>query len=325
MEISELLKRFFEGSGREHGAPRPDIFDPGQVLADNYEVRAVLGTGGMGQVFEAFDRSLRRRVAIKAAWPEAQTQLASEAQALAAFRHGSLPTVHCISKHDETSFIVMERVCGVTLGDHLRRLLENGDVMPVTEATELLASIAEALAIIHDAGLAHLDVKPDNIMLTPDRRIVMLDFGLATPEFELLRLATSAGTPAYMAPELVSRDIDVRSGHLADIYSLGVTAFELLTGQRPRPVQSFDDLKKISPNATIDTGSCRDDLPRAIANLIDEMLAVHPGERPQSADAIRWQLRKHGELHSGDATVSMLLVEDDIHVAKTLGFYARKF
>jgi len=289
----------------------------------------VLGAGGMGQVFEAQDHSLDRRVAIKANWPNLPAPpLRNEARALAAFRHPSLVTVHGIGVHRGIDYIVMERVYGVSLADLLRQRHALRQRVSVEEALKIFLSIAEGLSVVHGAGIAHRDIKPGNVMLTPDHRVVLMDFGLFLPEFDMAEQKYIAGSPPYMAPEALANVLEAGSGPMMDIYSLGVTAYELLTMRLPRDAEGLDDLWKLHQQPVRDIRELRDDVPDELAELILEMLHRDPGHRPQGAEELAWQLRAIAEGGKPSSpsrrAIRLLVVEDDPDVARILAFYAKK-
>ncbi|MEM6954829.1 MAG: protein kinase [Myxococcota bacterium] len=317
----------------EEGEP---IFSPGEIVAENYEVRSMLGEGGMAQVWEARDHVLDRRVALKAARPEpGMPSLRNEARALAAFRHPSLVTVHALAEHRGIEFIVMERIYGISLADHIEQRQADGVPFKVSEVLGPLIDIAEGLAVVHRAGIAHRDIKPDNVMLTADRRVVLMDFGLVLPEFDVADQKVVAGSPPYMPPEALSNSIERGSGQLVDIYALGVIAYEMLAGHRP-----FDHATDVAALWEMhaagfipDITKFRNDLPDGLPALITEMLAKDPSARPQSAEGIAWSLaRMRAELERPPTTsssppppeegaIDVLLVEDDPDLARIMQFY----
>ena len=214
--------------------PHADIFSPGEVLAETYVIRAVLGAGAMGQVFEAYDRALNRKVAIKAGWPGLEgAPIRKEAQAVAAVRHASMPIVHAVGVHRGVEYVVMERVYGLSLEAYLDKKRAVGEALSIDEVMGLLLAIADGLSAVHRAGIAHRDIKPGNVMLAPDNRVVLVDFGLFLPEFDVCSPETIDGSPQYMAPEVIRNRVEAGLGHLNDLYALGVLAFELLTGELP--------------------------------------------------------------------------------------------
>ncbi len=204
------------------------IFRSGDVLADAYEVRALIGEGGMGQVFDGHDRNLGRRVAIKANFPEVNHSVKAEARALAAVRHPGVVTVYALGTQADVDYLVMEHVSGVSLARHLDRVAS----MPLGERLDVLIAIADGLAAIHRAGISHGDVKPDNVLLAPSGRVVLMDLGLVRAAYEPDE-GLVQGTPAYMAPETVSPRYANGGWHLVDVYAFGVTCFRVLAGKLP--------------------------------------------------------------------------------------------
>src|SRR6478735_6792376 len=210
-----------------------NVFAVGERVADQYEIRRLLGSGGMGQVYEAQDLALNRTVALKVAWPHVGPEpLRREAQVLAAFRHFGLVTAHALGKHRALDFLVMERIPGGSLAHTLARRVR----LPVADAVKILIGICEPLAVLHESGLAHCDLKPANIMMAPGDRVVLLDFGIVRIEQLRGDERLISGSPHYMAPETIQGKVRTGEAHLVDVYALGVIAFALVTGQAP-----FDD------------------------------------------------------------------------------------
>ena len=340
-------------------APSGPIFMQGELVDGVYEVRGLLGEGGMAQVYEAYDHLLERTVALKAAWPEpGLPPLRDEAKALAKFQHPSLVTVHTVGEHRGIDFIVMERIYGVPLSAHISSREEQGVPFKVEETLEILAPIAEGLSVVHRTGLAHRDVKPSNVMLTPDGRIVLMDFGLVLPEFFIDTQTAVAGSPPYMPPEALTNTTEQGRGQLIDVYALGVIAFEMLTGRRPFPAKDLHELfAMLARDPVPDIAEERNDLPPGLDILINEMLSKNPDERPPSAEGVAWQLRsalknlgrrqlrrtmkrpKVAESAAAsdaepatvpksdppdDGRIDVLIVEDDDDIAKILTFYVKQ-
>ena len=310
------------------------IFATGELLDGVYEIMQLLGRGGMGQVFEAHDHLLNRRVAIKAAWPNPLTPpLRNEARALAAFQHASLVSVHTLGEHRGIDYLVMERVYGVSLTQHASTRWGSRQSFTPNEVLQIILPAAEGLSVVHRAGLVHRDIKPDNIMLTPVHRVVLMDFGLVLPEFDVNGQQRVAGSPPYMAPEALLNTAEPGSGNLVDIFGLGVLTYELLTGQRPyggttiREVIAAHDRGQPRPLA-----EARPDCPLALCQLVHEMLSPNPQIRVQSAEAAAWQMRAlNEERPQTDAAsvsqakpLSVLIVDDDVDLAKILTFYVRQ-
>ncbi len=213
-------------------ASRAVTISPGQTFA-RYTIEALLGQGGMGEVYRAYDTTLRRRVALKVihpdlAIPDAAARLEREARAAAALAHPNTVAIHDLGQVDGVVYLVMELVSGVPLRAYV------GDTkVPVTRKLRWLVDVARGLAAAHRAKLVHRDVKPTNVMVSDEGIVKVLDFGLAKPvEGASARtdVGLVVGTPRYMAPELFSGlPADPRS----DQYAFGVTAYELLAGVHP--------------------------------------------------------------------------------------------
>ena len=205
---------------------------PGQMLG-RYQLERQLGAGSFGEVWLAFDPLLKRSVAIKfpredRAWtPGEIDQFLAEGRKVARLEHPNILPIYDVNYQGSTCYLVSKFVAG---GD-LTRLI-SGQVPPA-EAAELVAAVAEALHFAHLRGFVHRDVKPANILVDDERRPYLTDFGLAATEEDLLaETGGFRGTLAYMAPEQARGDshrVDAR----ADVHSLGVVLYELLTGRRP--------------------------------------------------------------------------------------------
>jgi serine/threonine protein kinase len=269
-----------------------ELLAVGDLLAGTYEVRGLIGEGGMGQVYDAWDIALGRSVAIKAVPGRDRDLLHREARALAALRHPSVVAVHAIGEHERIAYVVMDRIHGRSLQWHLDARREEGRRYGVDEAIDLLVGIAEALAVVHGAGMAHRDVTPANVMVAPGDRIVLTDFGIFQPEIEVAGGLHCAGSPRHMAPEAIGMSVEPGELYLADVYALGVIAYELLTGSLP-----YDDPRPMKilwmhVNAPVpDPLAACPGLPRVLLALVREMLAKEPKDRPQSMEAIAWRLR----------------------------------
>ncbi len=309
------------------------IFATGELLDGVYEIMQLLGRGGMGQVFEAHDHLLNRRVAIKAAWPNPLCPpLRNEARALAAFQHPSLVSVHTLGEHRGIDYLVMERVYGVSLTQHAATRWHAGQTFTPTEVLQIVLPAAEGLSVVHRAGLVHRDIKPDNIMLTPAHRIVLMDFGLVLPEFDVSGQQRVAGSPPYMAPEALLNTAEPGNGHLVDIFGLGVVTYELLTGLRPYDGNTIREVIAAHEGGEpVPLAEARRDCPPALCEAVREMLSPDPRLRVQSAEAVAWQLRGILDNRSSEATavttqkpLSVLIVDDDIDLARILTFYVRQ-
>ncbi len=214
---------------------QPDLAELGP-----YKILSRMGEGGMGRVYLAEHRFLERRVALKIIRPElalsnvSRRRFQSEAKRIAKLRHENIVSVYDAGEHEGVAFLAMEVVEGPGLDDVLRAARREGGTMDVTTAVRHARDVARALECAHAAGIVHRDVKPSNVRITPDGRALLLDFGLSLAE-EAAAVSSAGqfrGTPQYASPEQIdpgSAEIDART----DVYSLGVTLYECLTGDVP--------------------------------------------------------------------------------------------
>ncbi|MGD0530566.1 MAG: serine/threonine-protein kinase [Polyangiaceae bacterium] len=268
-----------------------DFLAVGDVVADKFVVRAKLGEGGMGQVWEAHDRTLGRRVAVKVAHPSKMAALHREARALAVLRHPGIVSVYGIGEHAGVPYVVMEHISGPTLQAHIESRRREGG-FPIDEAIDILAAVADALAVVHQAGMAHRDVKPANVMLAPHGHVVLTDFGIFQPEIEVAAGLQCAGSPPYLAPEIFAMKVTPGQLYLVDVYALGVLAFELLTGVLPYDDENVMKILWLHGNAPVpDPAALRPGLPPRLADLVREMLEKDPRARAQDMEEISFRLR----------------------------------
>lgn len=316
----------------EPNTSRTSLFAVGELLSETFEIRELLGEGGMGQVFEAHDHALKRRVAIKAIWPRTTAgMLRMEAQALAAIRHSSMVTVHSLGSHRGVDYMVMERVYGISLEAHIAHRRAAGRRFSIDETIELIVPITEGIAAVHCAGIAHRDIKPANIMLAPGGRVVLMDLGLFLPENAVSGRASVAGSPQYMAPETIASKVAPGEAHLVDLYALGVVAYELLVGRAPFVGKTVEDIwGQHLASPLPDPSEARPDIPPRLRTLLSELLAKAPLDRPRSAEAVLWQLhalrneRATERPAKVDERYSVLVVDDEPEIVKVLTFYVKK-
>jgi serine/threonine-protein kinase len=273
--------------------PDPDelLLPLGTVLGDAYELRTLLGQGGMAQVYEAQDLSLGRRVAVKVAREVAHGALRAEGRALARLRHESIVSILHGGEHHGIAYLVLEHIGGASLRVHLEHHHLKRTVPSIPAVVDLVTALAEALVVVHEAGLAHRDLKPENVMLAPRDRVVLMDFGLVEPEFVHVQRVVG-GSPSYMAPETISRTGNPGEGHLSDLYSLGIVAYELLLGHTPFRSEDWKTtLRAHQAQAPTDPREERPDVPDALAELVLRLLAKRPEDRPAGAQAVACDLR----------------------------------
>jgi hypothetical protein len=269
----------------------------GAVLAGRYEVVGVLGRGGMGTVYKAFDRELDEPVAVKVLRPDLLgaedmvRRFRSEIKLARRVRHRNVCGIHEYGQEGPLRFIVMELVDGVDL----RRLIKDSGAFSPAEAREIGISVAEGLEAIHDAGIIHRDLKTSNIMRDSYGVIRLMDFGIAKEWKADSTVGTTGagkivGTPEYMSPEQVRGEkIDYRS----DIYGLGVVLFELFAGRVPfqgdTPASTL--LKHLEDAAPLG-GPEVAGLPPAVVTILGRALAKQPQDRYQTAGEVAQELSR---------------------------------
>jgi tetratricopeptide (TPR) repeat protein len=259
----------------------------------HYRILSELGSGGMGVVYRAEDLTLGRHVALKflpshlGADPDARRRFVHEAKAAAALDHSGICTVHEVGEADGRPFIVMALLEGRTLKERIAT-----GPLPIPEALEIAAQVAEALHEAHGKGVVHRDVKPANIMLTPKGQAKVMDFGLAqvAGASQLTRSGSTLGTAAYMSPEQArSEPVDRRT----DIWSLGVVLYEMVSGRRPFPGEHEAALLYgIQQGEPEPLTALRTGVPVELERIVGKCLAKDAGHRYQHADELAVDLRQ---------------------------------
>jgi eukaryotic-like serine/threonine-protein kinase len=297
-----------------------DLLRSGDLVAGNYEVRAKIGEGGMGQVYEATDRALGRIVAIKISHSNERVSLGNEARALASLRHPGIVAVHAFGEHDGNPYLVMERVAGKSLNARIDELAERGEPFGIADLIDIMIGIADGLAVVHAAGMAHRDVKPSNVLLAPGGRIVLADFGVFQPEIEVEDGLRCGGSAHYLAPEAFAMTVEPGRLYLVDVYALGVVAYELLTGALPYDDPNVMKILWMQGNAPVpDPRAARPDVPPGLAALVRGMLAKDPQDRPRGVDEVLSFLRRMRARLAPPSPCSVLIVEDNAATAILIG------
>ncbi|HEX2779587.1 MAG TPA: serine/threonine-protein kinase [Gemmatimonadaceae bacterium] len=263
-----------------------------EALDGRYGIREVLGVGGMGVVFLADDVARERTVAIKVLRPDLPAdangvaRFKREAEIAASLRHPGIIPIHEVGSEEGLHYFVMDFVRGYSLERLLRERRDEGRPLPVGAVVRILGDAAETLGYAHGKGVVHRDVKPANMMLDEEGRLLITDFGIsksavardgATTVAQLTDTGTVLGTPHYLAPEqALSKTVDGR----ADQYALGIVGFEMLVGRVP-----FDDetphgiihhhLNELPPRVA----SLREDVPPHLSNAIARALMKAPSHR----------------------------------------------
>ena len=283
---------------------------PAGTRLGRYEIRTPLGAGGMGEVYLGWDPDLEREVAVKVLRsdreesPDRVRRFVQEAKAASGLNHPNVAHVYEIGSEDGLRFIVMEVVSGETL----RRRIARGE-MPIDDVLSLGTQIAAGLAAAHQAGIVHRDIKPENVIVRPDGYVKILDFGLAKlsqsrdPNAETLvrtQSGVAVGTLHYMAPEQFAGS-DVTAA--ADVFSLGVVLFEMLTGRRPFEGDSASAVATaILSQPPASAGDLRLSTPPHLDAVITRALQKDPAKRYPSAGEVLEELK----LISRETTVSAI-------------------
>jgi eukaryotic-like serine/threonine-protein kinase len=268
------------------GEPPASRIVPGQRLG-RYVTVALIGRGGMGEVWSAQDTDLDRLVALKFLTSEMLAgldpqQITREAKAASALNHHGIVTIHELLQSGSTTALVMELVEGKPLREMC------GKPMPTPEVLAIGLQIAEGLAAAHTSGVIHGDIKPENIFLRPDHYVKLLDFGLArkvTTETIALGSSPALGTLRYMSPEQARAE---PLSPASDVFSLGLVLYELLAGRHAYPASSaLDTAQGILEKEAVTLSSFNPQVPARLDLLVRAMLAKEPSARPTAANVER--------------------------------------
>jgi len=264
-----------------------------RVISRRYELEELpIARGGMGEVWVGRDVKLEREIAVKfLRFPDGtpDTELVRrfvrESRITARLEHPGIPAVYDVGTEDGTPYLVMQRIRGSTVADLVAEL----GALPIGWAAAIAAQTCAVLAVAHQASLVHRDLKPGNLMLCPDGTVKVLDFGLAVAldladVSQITRTGQTLGTPAYMAPEQVMAGL---SGPQTDLYALGCTLYEMLTGRQlfggPTP---YSVMSKQVDERPAPARRRRPDVPKQLDDLLLDLLRKRPEDRPESAGAV---------------------------------------
>jgi eukaryotic-like serine/threonine-protein kinase len=261
----------------------------GELIVGRYELEELVGEGGMSSVYRAYDTVLERRVAIKVLHehfsrdPEYVERFRREARAIARLAHPNVVTVIDRGEWQGRQFIVFEHVAG----ENLKVVIDREGPLPVDKAVRLACQIGRALAFAHQLGIVHRDVKPHNVLVDAAGTAKVTDFGIARAldaDDGLTATGTVLGTGQYLSPEQANGE---RGDERSDQYSLGVVAYELLTGEPP---YSGDNLMAVAMRHVRDpVPSVRDrrpDVPRRVDEIVAKAMAKRPEDRFASMEAM---------------------------------------
>lgn len=265
----------------------------GRVVAGRYELSTLIGQGGMGQVWTAYDRRLDRRVAVKLLRPdkvagaeadELRRRFVRECRITAQVDHPGLVTVHDAGSEGEELFLVMQYVDGADLSDHLAE----HDPYPWQWAVAVAAQLCAVLSAVHAVPIVHRDLKPRNVMVKQDGTVTVLDLGVASvmdaDTTRLTHTGTPIGSPAYMAPE---QAMGGAVGPYTDLYALGVLLHELLSGDVPfAGSTALGVLHRHLYEPPLPVRRIRPEVPEALEALVLRLLAKDPQHRPDSAQEV---------------------------------------
>lgn len=283
----------------------------GVILSGRYKIEAMLGQGGMSAVYKATDPNLRRVVAIKLIHPHLSSDVSfvqrfeSEAAAVASLRHPNIVQVYDFNHDNGIYYMVLEFIAGETLQDRMKRLVENGRQLTLEETLKFAGNIADAVGYANERGIVHRDIKPANIMLDIQGQAILMDFGIVKIMGGESHTTTGAlvGTARYMSPEIIRGDA---SDHRADIYSLGVTLFEMLSGRTPFVSDSAMTLMMMHLNDPVpDVRNFRSDAPAEIKRILEKCLAKEREDRYQSGAELSKDLRNALDKKSISQTLKM--------------------
>ncbi|MGT2462678.1 serine/threonine protein kinase [Sinomonas atrocyanea] len=284
----------------------------GITLGGRYQLQSRIAIGGMGEVWRARDEVLGRIIAIKilkeeyAGDPSFLERFRAEARHTALLNHGGIANVFDYGEAEGSAYLVMELVPG----EPLSAILERERVLSPDRTLNIIAQTARALAVAHGQGLVHRDVKPGNLLITPDHRVKVTDFGIArlADQVPLTQTGQVMGTAQYLAPEQATGQQATGS---SDIYSLGVIGYECLTGHRPFSGESQIAIALAQVNDA--PPPLPEHLPAPVRALLMSMLSKDPRNRPanaiklaEAAEAIR-----RGDIRAAQAAVPGMLLQED--------------
>ncbi len=260
-----------------------------------YEIRSLLGAGGMGEVYRAYDTELQREVALKIprvfpdTGPEVLGRFVQEALAAASLRHPNICPIYDAGQMEDRYYIVMALIEGTTLSEKLRE-----GACDLDFAVRVVAQLARALEAAHQAGIVHRDIKPANVLIDKSAQPLLTDFGLArrsNVDEQLSVAGTLLGTPAYMSPEQAEmRPVDRRT----DIYSLGVVFYQMLTGALPFPGPPAQLLLQIMKGKPAKPSKLRGELPASLETICLRAMAGDREQRYQTAAELAESLERYG-------------------------------
>jgi len=281
--------------GESNDMTRTHVILTKDTMVSHYRIVEKIGAGGMGEVFLAQDTTLNRRIALKfmpahiASDKDLRVRFTREAQAAAQLDHPNIVSVYEVGEYRGLPYIAMAHI----EGESLRDIIKNG-TLSTSESVNLALQICEGLKTAHEAGIVHRDVKPANVIIDRSGRVRILDFGLATiaGEDKLTKTGTTLGTVGYMAPEQI---LGKRVGRQADLFSVGVILYEMLTGRRP--FDGHNDaavLRAITDSTPEPIARFKSGVTGELQQVVNKALAKDPATRYQHADDMVTDLKRLG-------------------------------
>ena len=270
----------------------------GRTLSGRYRIDELLGQGGMSAVYKATDPNLKRVVAVKlihshlSSDPSFVQRFEGEAAAVASLRHQNIVQVYDFNTDGGIYYMVLEFIPGETLQDRMKRLFEDGRHLSVEDTLKFTLNISDAVGYAHQRGMVHRDIKPANIMLDVHGQAILMDFGIVKILGGESHTSTGAvvGTARYMSPEIIRGEV---VDHRSDIYSLGVTMFEMLSGRPPFVADSAMTLMMMHLNDPVpNVRDFRGDIPEEIVAILEKCLAKDRDARYQSIAELSSDLRR---------------------------------
>ena len=286
------------------------MISPGMLLSERYEIIDRVGSGGMADVYKARDQRLNRFVAIKILKPEYSndakfvSKFRGEAQSVAGLSHPNVVNVYDVGEDDDLYYIVMELVEGITL----KRFIEKKGRLDVKEAIGIGVQIAQGMQAAHDNSIIHRDIKPQNIIISKEGKVKVTDFGIAKAATSNTITSNAMGSVHYISPE------QARGGYSdekSDIYSLGVTMYEMLSGKVPFEGDSTVTvaLAHIQEEAT-PLDKIDPEIPHSLSKIVMKCMQKKPDMRYMTASALIADLKRALIEPDGDYVVISDVVDD---------------
>lgn len=292
--------------------------DPASLIGknlDQFRLDEFIGRGAMGVVYKAYDNILRRTVALKLipkgeeastpAMAEARKRLIQEAQAAGCLTHPNIVTIHSYGETDEFQYICMEFIVGKTLSE----MIAERKVLPIEEAVAIVEQVLMALDRANQERIVHRDIKPANIMILPDHRVKVMDFGIAKlPSLSTTTTGTILGTPYYMSPEQISGNkVDI----LSDIFSVGAVFYQMITGERPFEGETTVTLAyKIVQIEPVPPKILNTHIPQAVENICRKALVKDPSQRYQTPKEMLQDIRDFKNMGATVRTPAPLTLDE---------------